>query len=163
MVLTNDDGQTVCRDLWALHLSLLSDPPPAEPYLHAQENVGADRRDPEDAREQTPLDSDQEAGSSDESDRNEEEEKKQALNVDEEEEEDSELEALMRENSDLSSSSDEDEAQGKSLPKKKGKRKGRSVEESPVSTIAVLVLGCWTLRIPVMYRDFAGHVLFGGF
>jgi RNA polymerase I-specific transcription initiation factor RRN7 len=177
MILTNGDGQTVCRDLWALHLSLLPDPPPAEPYLHARENVGADRGDPEDAGKQPPfsprseglpsqLDSDQEAGSGDDSDRNvdEQEERKEALNnnEDDEEEEDSELEALMRENSDLSSSSDEDETQGKSLPNKKGKRKGRSVEESPVSTIAVLVLGCWTLRIPVMYRDFARHVLFGG-
>ena len=172
MILTDDDGQTVCRDLWALHLSLLPDPPPAEPYLHAQENVGTDRGDAEDAGEQPPsslpsegfssrLDSDQEAGSGDESGRNEEE-GKQSLNNDEEEEEDSELEALMRENSDLSSSSDEDETQGEPLPKKQGKRKGKSVEESPVSTIAVLVLGCWTLRIPVMYRDFSRHVLFGG-
>ncbi|KIM46103.1 hypothetical protein M413DRAFT_16851 [Hebeloma cylindrosporum] len=154
--------ETVCRDLWALHLSLLPDPPPAEPYLYAQETVGADRGDLEDAGEQPPslnegsssrIDSDQEEN---ESDRNEEE-RKHALNndEDEEEEEDSELEALMRENSDLSSSSDEDEMQGIPLPKKTGKRKGRSVEESPVSTIAVLVLGCWTLRIPVMYRDFA--------
>ena len=153
---------------------MLPDPPPAEPYLHARENVEADRRDPE---EQPPftlnsevlpsrLDSDQEAGSDDESDRvDEQEERKQALYNDEEEdeeEEDSELEALMRENSDLSSSSDEGESRGKSLPNKKGKRKGRSVEESPMSTIAVLVLGCWTLRIPVMYRDFARHVLFWG-
>jgi hypothetical protein len=172
MILTDVDGQTVCRDLWALHLSLLPDPPPAEPYLHARENVGTERGDPEDAVEQPPsslpsegfpsrLDSDQEAGSGDESDRNEEE-GKQALNNDEDEEEDSELEALMRENSDLSSSSDEDETQGEPLPKKKGKKKGRSAEESPVSTIAVLVLGCWTLRIPVMYRDFSRHVLFGG-
>ena len=121
MILTDDDGQTVCRDLWALHLSLLPDPPPAEPYLHAQENVESDRGDAEDMEEQPPsslpsegfssrLDSDQEAGSGDESDRKEE--GKQALNNDEEEEEDSELEALMRENSDLSSSSDEDETQG---------------------------------------------------
>jgi len=159
MILTN--GQTVCRDLWALHLSLLPDPPPAEPYLHAQENVGAERGDPQEEGEQTPsseglplrLDSDQEAGSGDESDRNEDGENN------DEEEEDSELEALMRENSDLSSSSDEDETQGKALPKK-GRRKGRWIEESPVSTVGVLVLGCWTLRIPVMYRDFTRHVLF---
>ena len=94
MILTDDDGQTVCRDLWALHLSLLPDPLPAEPYLHAQENIGTDRGDAEDTEEQPPsslpseglssrLDSDQEAGSGDESDRKEE--GKQALNNDEEE------------------------------------------------------------------------------
>jgi len=64
----------------------------------------------------------------------------------------------MRENSELSSSSDETERQDK--PLRKGKTKGRPVQEGAVSTIAVLVLGCWTLRIPVMYRDFARYVVF---
>jgi len=102
------------------------------------------------------LDSDQEAGTGDECDRNAGEQEKKQITNDEEgegEEEDSELEALMRENSELSSSSDETERQDK--PLRKGKRKGRPVQEGAVSTIAVLVLGCWTLRIPVMYRDFA--------
>ena len=29
--------QIICRDTWALHLSLLSSPPPPEPYFHAEE------------------------------------------------------------------------------------------------------------------------------
>jgi len=64
----------------------------------------------------------------------------------------------MRENSELSSSSDENERQEKPLRKRKAK--GKPVQEGAVSTIAVLALGCWTLRIPVMYRDFARYVLF---
>jgi RNA polymerase I-specific transcription initiation factor RRN7 len=162
MILTDADGQTVCRDLWALHLSLLPDPPPAEPYHHADQDVAAVRGDPEEAEKPaaslsmkserfSQLDSDQEAGSGDESDRNgEQEERKHGSNN--EDEEDSELEALMRENSELSTSSDENEKWDK--PLRKGKAKGRPTQEGPVSTIAVLVLGCWTLRIPVMYQDF---------
>jgi len=67
-----------------------------------------------------------------------------------------ELDALMQENSDISESSDEE---GEKLMaaghKKPSKSKGRFAYESPASTIAVLVVGCWTLRIPVMYRDFS--------
>ena len=32
--------QAICRDLWALHLSLLPTPPSPEPYIHAQELRG---------------------------------------------------------------------------------------------------------------------------
>lgn len=80
---------------------------------------------------------------------------------------DSELEALMRENSENSgSSSSENEGdstsqagEGTSLTKvtdnrvKRGSR-NRSTYETPVNTVAVLVVACWMLRIPVMYRDF---------
>ena len=75
-----------------------------------------------------------------------------------EEEYDSELEALLRENSNVSSSDSEDEGPRDSNEdgesKGKARRKGRGVYESPASTIAVLIVACWTLRIPVMYRDF---------
>ena len=80
------------------------------------------------------------------------------------EEDDPELAALLQMNSDMSSSSDaEDERegelkgqeQGEWKTKVKGKsKKGRYAYEMPASTIAVLIVACWTLRIPVMYRDF---------
>ena len=77
---------------------------------------------------------------------------------DEELENELELEALLRENSDISDSSDEEDdnlvSAGNEKPRKS---KGRFVYESPVSTVAVLVVGCWTLRIPVMYRDFSRY------
>lgn len=67
---------------------------------------------------------------------------------------DSELEALLREDSEISSSSSEGEQHlPASKVRKKGKRKGHSTDESPVSTIGVLVVACWTLRIPIMLRD----------
>lgn len=76
-------------------------------------------------------------------------------------EDDSELEVLMRENSDYSSSSENESSQnGESdgSTKKKGQLKrrsrNRSSYETPVNTIAVLVVVCWMMRVPVMYRDF---------
>ena len=71
---------------------------------------------------------------------------------------DSELEALLREDSEISSSASSDGEHPLSVHKK-GKRKGHSTDESPISTIAVLVVACWTLRIPVMLRDFTRCVL----
>jgi RNA polymerase I-specific transcription initiation factor RRN7 len=69
-----------------------------------------------------------------------------------------ELDALMQENSDISDSSDEeDDNLVPAGDKKPGKSKISSAYESLVNTIAVLVVGCWTLRIPVMYRDFSRY------
>lgn len=153
----------MCRDIWALHLSLLPDPPPAEPYHHAQENrtegqPGRAFLEPTTTKEESNLpseseDSDDSTGSvaGDKAGKSEVEKDDE----EDDEEEDPELEALMRENSELSSSSSEDDkASPVDNPRKKGKKKGRSSVESPVSTIAVLVVACWTLRIPVMLRDF---------
>jgi len=74
---------------------------------------------------------------------------------------DSGLEALMRENSEYSSSSESESSQnGESdgSTKKKGQLKrrsrSRSSYETPVNTIAVLVVVCWMMRVPMMYRDF---------
>ena len=69
-----------------------------------------------------------------------------------------ELDALMQENSDISDSSDEEDNHlVPASDRKPGKSKTRSAYETLVGTIAVLVLGCWTLRIPVMYRDFSRY------
>ena len=69
-----------------------------------------------------------------------------------------ELDALMQENSDISDSSDEEsDTFIPTSDKKPRKSKGRYAYESPASTVAVLVVGCWTLRIPVMYRDFSRY------
>ena len=69
-----------------------------------------------------------------------------------------ELDALLQENSDISDSSDEeDDNLVPAGDRKPGKSKTRSAYESLMATIAVLVVGCWTLRIPVMYRDFSRY------
>ncbi|KAF7977443.1 hypothetical protein HWV62_3609 [Athelia sp. TMB] len=69
---------------------------------------------------------------------------------------DAEMQELLRENSE-SGSSDEDVAdttQKSTTTKERDKKHGYDRYDSPVGNIAVLMLACWTMRIPVMYEDF---------
>lgn len=72
---------------------------------------------------------------------------------------DLEMEALLRENSESEDSSEED-IQNQEIPgnnvQHRGLKKPRGQEafEGPVSTIAILLVACATLRIPVLNRDF---------
>ncbi|KAJ7507908.1 hypothetical protein B0H11DRAFT_1969266 [Mycena galericulata] len=73
-------------------------------------------------------------------------------------EHDTELDDLLAENSASSSSSDEegqDEDAGKANPLPQPKRPPRHKHNDarPVSTLVVLVLACWTLRVPLLNRD----------
>ena len=75
---------------------------------------------------------------------------------------DSELDKLMRENSE-SPSSDDDEHGGPqkdrtSVPVKK-RRRTFGQYDAPATTISVLVIACWTLRLPVTYMDFVRYVV----
>ena len=69
------------------------------------------------------------------------------------EEEDPELEALLEQ---LSASSGDDDPDQPSAPieRTNSVRKRQGVYELPANNIAVLILACWTLRIPVTFRDF---------
>lgn len=69
-----------------------------------------------------------------------------------EEEEDPELEALLEQ---LSASEDDDVGVS-SVPIGQNRpiRNAWGVHELPANNIAVLILGCWVLRIPVTFRDF---------
>jgi len=69
------------------------------------------------------------------------------------EEEDPELEALLEQ---LSASSEDDDPDLSSPPMKQTQtaRKARGVYEFPANNIAVLILACWTIRIPITFRDF---------
>ncbi|KAF8076486.1 hypothetical protein FPV67DRAFT_1558944 [Lyophyllum atratum] len=158
--------EVICRDIWALHLDQLPDPPTAEPYRYMQEardeEAGTPEQDmPATVRKET------------EDDSAEEEEKQSDSESGEGEagdEEDPELAALLRANSDIEeSSSGEDESvvedkdkppegKRKSTKKGTGRRHGRHIYESPASTIAVLIVACWTMRIPILCRDFIGQV-----
>ena len=70
-----------------------------------------------------------------------------------EDEGDPELEALLEQ---LSASSGDDDLDLTSAPAKQAQtvRKARGVYELPAHNIAVLILACWTLRIPITFRDF---------
>ncbi|KAG6866442.1 hypothetical protein C0991_003960 [Blastosporella zonata] len=144
--------EVICRDIWALHIDLLPNSPSAEPYYYAQElrnedsGEGASKSKADNASEESDSDEDGEKPSSEDDERDDMEGR----------DEDPELTALLRANSDAEESSDSgDEGE---MPKHKGKIKGRSrgrkIYEGPASTIAVLIVGCWTLRVPVLCRDF---------
>lgn len=70
------------------------------------------------------------------------------------EEEDPELEALLEQLS-ASSDDDDDDPSSTSIKETNPARKAWGVYEHPANNIAVLILGCWTLRVPITFRDFA--------
>jgi len=131
--------EIVCRDFWALHLSLLPTPPPAEPYLHSQ-----DEKPPFVATLKDDRNSDQEStgSTSDSSDSSENED-----------EEDPGMADLMHEASESESSDVEagiDKRKGVSSDKR-SKRSQR--HDHPAGNLAVILCACWTLRVPLIYQD----------
>ncbi|KAI9063267.1 hypothetical protein FKP32DRAFT_1572264 [Trametes sanguinea] len=165
--------EIICRDVWALHLSLLPNPPSPEPLLHEQDAAGdgepsskgpsASRRTPRpnegsDSDEATDVeehDEEHDQGQSSSSSSSSDSESESESESDGPQH-DSELEELMRANSETPSS-EEDERENAPRPKpppRKRKRRTFGQYEAPASTVSCLVLACWTLRIPVMYMDF---------
>lgn len=187
----------VCKDLWALHLSLLPDPPPSEPFFDARPtrssspNLAKGKVQPEHqpsnirsktksrphftgTRPSSPLPSDSPSSSSeqdvpgDAKDSNDDDDrdsgvgrviKKRGEEEEQEDSEDSEMAELMRENSE---SEDDDDSELNDADSKgqmrgeageKRRKRGHNAHEGPVNNLAVLVVACWTLRIPMMYSD----------
>jgi RNA polymerase I-specific transcription initiation factor RRN7 len=154
----------VCRDIWALHLSLIPKPPPAEPYLHAQEAEGGSRREENDENSGSQNDArdGKEAGNASSSSSDETEPREDDV--------DPELAALLRMNSESESSSDSDatpdiKTHTARKEKEGGHRRGRGVyaHDGPASMVAVLVVACWTMRLPMLYMDFIRWVFCGHF
>jgi hypothetical protein len=174
--------QIVCRDVWALHLELLRDPVPAEPYQSQLDGIGEENNEAGRTSRRADRDpaasGDQRSGSRDVAAQNDGEDHQGTPSSDSDSDlNEHEMAQLMKENSDLSSSeiSDEDEEgedsaagdSANSAADRKKTRRGRKrgegtgsrqwhrFYESPPSTIAVLMVACWILRIPCLYRDFA--------
>ncbi|KAG6821628.1 hypothetical protein H0H93_000137 [Arthromyces matolae] len=145
-----EEFEVICRDLWALHLDLLPDPPGAEPYHFAHGHVTGKGKTLANAETSNDNDNESEEESEKQSDEENQNDDRRTRN-------DPELEALLHDDSDLDDSSEdqEDEKKSTKLERKiKRQRRGHQVYETPASTIAILVVGCWTLRLPVFYRDF---------
>jgi len=145
-----DSSQIVCRDIWALHLSTLPHAISPEPLLHRQDGEHEPSSPIKRSSEPEPVhmgrSQDVEAEGSD---------SESVASLSSEEEEDPELEALLEQLS--ASSSDDDLGPDlSSAPTKQTQptRKARGVYELPANNIAVLILGCWNLRIPITFRDF---------
>ena len=186
--------QAICRDLWALHLSLLPTPPSPEPYIHAQDLRGepsgstgdvsailsqshrpeASKPNPDPDTSTSTNRTQQDGVDAKTGSRDEQSDSEDSSSSDDDDdsgnenrrpspEDDPELAAMLRENSIASSSSeDEDEGEGgagsadkpNSQPRKHRGPGSRRKYEAPPSTIAVLALACWILRVPAMCLDF---------
>ncbi|VDC07301.1 unnamed protein product [Peniophora sp. CBMAI 1063] len=169
--------EIICRDIWTLHIDLLPFNPPPEPILHLEDLAGGplDRsrsqtRDSARVDDETwKADSDKEdsggedqlkarsAKATSDSDVSSEDEahdwrKRSASPI-------AELEAALAELSERSSSSSGSEENffgPTSAPiahEKKHKHTSLGAGEGPLGTLVVLVLACWFLRLPVMYKD----------
>jgi RNA polymerase I-specific transcription initiation factor RRN7 len=158
-----------------MHLSLLPNPPLAEPYFHLLETRGETQTttrmgDIPDAKQtkhaQMPP---QDGGNiSQQEDELKETSSSESSTEDGENEED-EMAALLRENSASGSSDEDDDITVPPLrpsgPSKQTARKKGLLNrwDSPTSNVAVLVVACWTMRIPVMCADFRKSVHSLGF
>ncbi|KAF9495406.1 hypothetical protein BDN71DRAFT_1391630 [Pleurotus eryngii] len=153
--------EMICRDVWALHLSLLPTPPSAEPYFHSQGiDDGAALAGTTRASRGVKVEDGQPPGDGSEDEGDDAE--LQSLNEFGDEAGDDELAALLRENSDYSSSSEpngsrsklEDSERARSSGSgRKGRSKGRNIYEGLQGTLSVLIVGLWILRVPFMYSD----------
>ncbi|KAI9507923.1 hypothetical protein F5148DRAFT_1304849 [Russula earlei] len=131
--------EIICRDLWALHLSLLPSPPPPEPLLHKQATqVHVESHDPE-AIGTHGENRGRPGASSPKGD---------------DVEGDLELEALLWELSQSGSSEDDkDDDTRQPRPNPDGSEVKPFGRTGPANNIALLMVACWTLRVPVMYLD----------
>jgi len=154
--------ETICRDIWTIHLSLLPNPPPAEPYLHLQDTQGETQTTtqvsvvPNTEESQTPPNG---GNTSQEEDELKEFSSSESSSEGEEDEEDPEMTKLLLENSESGSSDDDaiiDPARklSETSTRRAKKRSLLNRYDSPASNVAVLMVACWTMRIPVMCADF---------
>lgn len=188
--------------MWALHLSLLPSPPPAEPYLHAQEQGEGGTHElevpgvpaaqtltpvsePEGANAQFPKrgrqsklkgepkrphtrshsrSSASSRGSASSSSPSQGGTARGEGTEDEGtgeegtggEDRDDELEDLMRQLSGSEDSSDDGAPSAEDRkfgPAPRRRKKGHAPHEAPMGNLSVLVVACWTMRVPVLYKD----------
>ncbi|KAI0771603.1 hypothetical protein BD413DRAFT_625029 [Trametes elegans] len=151
--------ELVCRDIWALHLALLPNPPSPEPLLHAQDGLGDEPPSTDTTRPSHEVgeESDSEKTAVGKDDTSPSSSSSGSDSESSDPESDAELDELMRANSETPSS-DEDELEGTPRPKPVAraakKRRTFGQYDVPAATVSCLVLACWTLRLPVMYMDF---------
>ncbi|TFY55318.1 hypothetical protein EVJ58_g8323 [Rhodofomes roseus] len=149
--------EIVCRDVWALHLSLLPVPPPAEPLSATQAQSDTPSSKPDQSTHDT---SPSREGSGDEAgpEKTAEPANSESSSSSSDEEDDPEMVELMRQAEEASSSSSEDDEGGegaqKKVPASRTKTKFGRKYDLPVNNLAVLVVACWTLRLPATYMDF---------
>ncbi|KAI5124915.1 hypothetical protein M0805_007343 [Coniferiporia weirii] len=154
--------EVICRDTWALHLSLMPSPPLAEPYLHSQEQGESQRKEYEVQRRGREENGTGPSGSAEDdlegkTPESDESGSSDSSNGESEGKEDPEMAELLRQASETETTEDESQVkaqpfQEKNIPRMP--RKLRRRDNSPAITISVLIHSCWFMRIPVIYKDF---------
>lgn len=134
--------QIICRDLWALHLSLLPSPPPPEPLLHQQATQGhvgehaSEEIDTHGEKASPGLDPSSPQGDDVEN----------SADIDE-------LLGELFESSSSEDDTDDNLGQPRPKPEASGRKLKAFSHHGPASNMALLMVACWTLRLPVMYLD----------
>ncbi|KAL4081675.1 hypothetical protein V8B97DRAFT_1924476 [Scleroderma yunnanense] len=139
--------EITCRDLWVLHLNLIPDPPPPEPFHYMQELNGG-----------SPLGTTTPGGHI-----GQEADFQPNASTDifgDKSDADAELDALLQENSEVSSTNEDSSEEETPRIKKRHIKRSSLVDRynRPENTISVLVLACWTIRVPVVYMDFINAI-----
>ncbi|KAG8218582.1 hypothetical protein J3R82DRAFT_4223 [Butyriboletus roseoflavus] len=152
--------ETICRDLWVLHLDLVPSPPPAEPFHYTREQEGL-QRGPEQIGRRDRCQSRPE----NDGDIHPPKSAVPVPDTDCSSSEDEllapEIAVLLEENSEVSSSDDGSsggEPRARNNMHTPSKNPFVSRADRPENTIAVLVLACWTIRLPVVYMDFINAI-----
>ncbi|GJJ07554.1 hypothetical protein Clacol_001756 [Clathrus columnatus] len=132
--------ELICRDLWSLHLNTLQRPPQPEPHLSRQGDLSSHDSG---ARAKQTVDSSSES---------------EEANIMKTRALENELEQLFEDMSETDlfdhDNSDADLNDLELNDTATVRRHVRNTLEVPAGNIAILILGCWTLRMPVMYIDF---------
>ena len=147
----NHYQQIICRDTWAMHLSLLNPPPSTERYNHDKGEHSLEKHaDIQDVKGEVPLK--QEFVESELGHAQFGEDGTSSSSEDEIEGIPGMNELLQEAESD--SSDEEDEATlPRQQPDKLTLRKEWQKEDSPAGNIAVLIHTCWVMRLPIIYKD----------
>ncbi|KAH9062691.1 hypothetical protein EDB87DRAFT_1673690 [Lactarius vividus] len=153
--------EIICRDLWALHLSLLPSPPPPEPLLHKQATRGhpndgsSKSADSKENKKSSPTADDENAAETGKISSGQS--KANTSSESDDSDEDSEIDELLLLFSESSLSGDDggDDDSSRPLPKLEGsgQKFDTFVRNGPASNVTLLVVACWTLRLPIIYMD----------
>ncbi|KAI0254701.1 hypothetical protein BJV78DRAFT_1273782 [Lactifluus subvellereus] len=136
--------EIICRDLWSLHL---------KPLLHKQATQGCASDD--DSKSKGPTTAGDETAT-DPKGKKVSPERPGVSSSDgdgDDLEDDLEMDELLRALSESSSSDDDDTGQPRPKPEGTGRTSKTFSRNGPASNIALLMVACWTLRLPIMYLD----------
>ncbi|CAE7215719.1 unnamed protein product, partial [Rhizoctonia solani] len=141
----------ICRTIWLLTLDVLPQPPPAQPWIHAQTEGATEmdsltqEKEPNKEPTSTAEDTDELEGSSDD-----EADIEAQMNL--------EVENLLRQASETDSNPDIKKLDASKGQQTYNKKTRYNLYDSVAANISILVLTCWWFRVPVIYSDFASLI-----